>query len=334
MGVPTAGLPALEGLAGARSTANYGLFGAPCQLWRYFSVRCAAPWTNRTPPPGLGSHPQEEVKDEHRALRRRPRMSQMVVHGNTVYLAGQVARNAGGRSVTEQTRRPAAHRRAAGRGRQQQVQAAHRDDLARRHRDLPRDERGLGHLGVAATRRAAPASRASLLRPSARSRSSGGRQRTGGHRPGRGRRVPCPSASLGLSPPDPIAAGEGAPKSPAADRRRRLEGLPLRPACPVSDPQATTGSKRWHTSTGRSRGRSSRPATATGAVPASSTRARRRAMAGRRSDADRPRATGDVRLDGLHWVSLLAWPGAIHEGEGEVWRSSRSARTSASATRS
>lgn len=27
---------------------------------------------------------------------------------------------------------------------------------------------------------------------------------------------------------------------------------------------------------------------------------------------------GAVRLDGLHWVSLLAWPGAIHEGDGEV----------------
>jgi hypothetical protein len=27
---------------------------------------------------------------------------------------------------------------------------------------------------------------------------------------------------------------------------------------------------------------------------------------------------GDVRLDGLHWVSLLAWPAAIHEGDGEV----------------
>ena len=33
-----------------------------------------------------------------------PRMSQMVVHGNTVYLAGQVARNAGGQPVAEQTR--------------------------------------------------------------------------------------------------------------------------------------------------------------------------------------------------------------------------------------
>jgi hypothetical protein len=25
---------------------------------------------------------------------------------------------------------------------------------------------------------------------------------------------------------------------------------------------------------------------------------------------------GDVPLDGLHWVSLVAWPGAIHEGNG------------------
>jgi enamine deaminase RidA (YjgF/YER057c/UK114 family) len=32
------------------------------------------------------------------------RMSQMVIHGNTVYLAGQVARNAGGKPVAEQTR--------------------------------------------------------------------------------------------------------------------------------------------------------------------------------------------------------------------------------------
>ena len=33
-----------------------------------------------------------------------PRMSQAVVHGNTVYLAGQVAQNAAGKSVTDQTR--------------------------------------------------------------------------------------------------------------------------------------------------------------------------------------------------------------------------------------
>jgi len=33
-----------------------------------------------------------------------PRMSQAVVHGDTVYLAGQVAAEAAGKSVTEQTR--------------------------------------------------------------------------------------------------------------------------------------------------------------------------------------------------------------------------------------
>jgi enamine deaminase RidA (YjgF/YER057c/UK114 family) len=33
-----------------------------------------------------------------------PRMSGAVVHGSTVYLAGQVAQNAAGKSVTEQTR--------------------------------------------------------------------------------------------------------------------------------------------------------------------------------------------------------------------------------------
>ena len=33
-----------------------------------------------------------------------PRMSKAVVHGNTVYLAGIVADNAAGKSVTEQTR--------------------------------------------------------------------------------------------------------------------------------------------------------------------------------------------------------------------------------------
>lgn len=25
---------------------------------------------------------------------------------------------------------------------------------------------------------------------------------------------------------------------------------------------------------------------------------------------------GDVRLDGLHWINLYAWPGAVHEGNG------------------
>jgi enamine deaminase RidA (YjgF/YER057c/UK114 family) len=33
-----------------------------------------------------------------------PRMSKAVVHGDTVYVAGQVAQNAAGKSVTEQTK--------------------------------------------------------------------------------------------------------------------------------------------------------------------------------------------------------------------------------------
>jgi enamine deaminase RidA (YjgF/YER057c/UK114 family) len=37
-------------------------------------------------------------------LQAGPRMSQAVIHGNTVYLAGQVAINAPGKSVADQTR--------------------------------------------------------------------------------------------------------------------------------------------------------------------------------------------------------------------------------------
>jgi enamine deaminase RidA (YjgF/YER057c/UK114 family) len=45
-------------------------------------------------------HSDEKI----RRIEPGPRMSMAVVHGGTVYLAGQVARNAAGRSVTEQTR--------------------------------------------------------------------------------------------------------------------------------------------------------------------------------------------------------------------------------------
>jgi hypothetical protein len=53
-----------------------------------------------------------------------PRMSQVVVHGNTVYLAGVVANKAAGESVTKQTQ----------------------DILATID---SRDERGVGRLGLA-----------------------------------------------------------------------------------------------------------------------------------------------------------------------------------------
>ena len=78
------------------------------------------------------------------------RMSQAVVHGNTVYLAGQVARNAPDGSVAEQTKDILAIiDRLLAAGRQRQVQAPERQHLACRHRDLQRDERGLGRLGRA-----------------------------------------------------------------------------------------------------------------------------------------------------------------------------------------
>ncbi len=77
-----------------------------------------------------------------------PRMSKAVVHGDTVYLAGQVADKAAGKSVAEQTAGDSGHhRRAAGRSRHRQDQAADGQHLAVGHVDLRRDERRLGHVG-------------------------------------------------------------------------------------------------------------------------------------------------------------------------------------------
>ena len=42
---------------------------------------------------------------------------------------------------------------------------------------------------------------------------------------------------------------------------------------------------------------------------------------------------GEVRLDGLHWAALLAWPGAIHHGNGELSGDRRRARRRAAARR-
>ena len=80
-----------------------------------------------------------------------PRMSQVVVHGNTVYLAGVVANNAAGESVTKQTQDILAtidgHLAKAGTG--QEVDAAVGHDLHHRHEDVPGNERRVGRLGVA-----------------------------------------------------------------------------------------------------------------------------------------------------------------------------------------
>ena len=74
-----------------------------------------------------------------------PRMSQIVVHGGVVHLAGQVAQRAPGASVGEQTTDILARiGRAARRGRDRQVEAALGDHLAHRHGRVRGDERGMG----------------------------------------------------------------------------------------------------------------------------------------------------------------------------------------------
>ena len=76
-----------------------------------------------------------------------PRMSQVVVHGQTVYLAGQVADQAKGKSVGEQTKEILAtvDRLLAEAGSDRtRILVSH--DLSRRHWDFRRDERRMGRL--------------------------------------------------------------------------------------------------------------------------------------------------------------------------------------------
>ena len=62
------------------------------------------------------------------------RMSKCVVHGNTVYLAGIVANDPKGKSVTEQTKDILApDRRFPENGRHRQVEASDRQYLDHRH---------------------------------------------------------------------------------------------------------------------------------------------------------------------------------------------------------
>ena len=79
-----------------------------------------------------------------------PRMSKCVVHGNTVYLAGIVANEPKGKSVTEQTKDIVGQidglLAKAGTDKSKLLT---RQYLDRRHGDLRRHERGLGRLGVA-----------------------------------------------------------------------------------------------------------------------------------------------------------------------------------------
>ena len=77
-----------------------------------------------------------------------PRMSQAVIAGDTVYLAGQVADEAKGRSVTEQTKEILASvDRLLQEAGSDKTKILSTTDLSRRYRDLRRDERSLGGLG-------------------------------------------------------------------------------------------------------------------------------------------------------------------------------------------
>ena len=79
-----------------------------------------------------------------------PRMSQVVVHGNTVYLAGVVANKAAGESVTKQTQDILAtidgHLAKAGTDKSKLLSAKiYITDM----KTFRRDERGVGRLGLA-----------------------------------------------------------------------------------------------------------------------------------------------------------------------------------------
>ena len=77
-----------------------------------------------------------------------PRMSQAVVHGSTIYLAGQVADQAKGKSVSEQTKEILAtiDRLLAEAG-SDKTKILLDHHLSRRHRHVCRNERGVGRMG-------------------------------------------------------------------------------------------------------------------------------------------------------------------------------------------
>jgi len=75
------------------------------------------------------------------------RMSKVVIHGDTVYLAGFTANKALAGGVAEQTN-PVDHRRLFVEGRHRQDQAPARHHLAIRHPHRGRHEQGVGRLGA------------------------------------------------------------------------------------------------------------------------------------------------------------------------------------------
>ena len=167
-----------------------------------------------------------------RRIEAGPRMTQAVVHGNTVYLAGQVG---AGNTVADQTadilanvdrllRRPAPTSR-----------SCCRPSSGWRHEGLCRDELGLGQAGsIRRTRRPAPPAKPSWQGRSTRSRSSSPRlfeaPRTGRRAPVRtarlARRKPCHQrvAVAGIGERDHRHRLVGAPGAPLDDKARAARG--------------------------------------------------------------------------------------------------------------
>ena len=78
------------------------------------------------------------------------RMSKVVVHGDTVYLAGIVADNPKGKNTTRADQKHSgSDRRLSGQGRHRQDEIAVGQYLDHRHGQFRRDECGVGRLGVA-----------------------------------------------------------------------------------------------------------------------------------------------------------------------------------------
>ena len=102
-----------------------------------------------------------------------PRMSQAVVHGHTIYLAGQVADKTAGKSVGEQTKEILASiDRLLAEAGSDKTHILSATIYLDRHRDFRGDERGLGHLGrQGRIRPRAPPSRPSSPRRPIASRS-------------------------------------------------------------------------------------------------------------------------------------------------------------------
>ncbi len=92
-----------------------------------------------------------------------PRMSDIVIHGNTVYLAARSARRRE-RDLADQGH-PRHDRRAARPGGIGQDQDPSGDHLAVGHVDLFRDERGVGCLGAGRQHRARATGEAKLAAP-------------------------------------------------------------------------------------------------------------------------------------------------------------------------